>query len=821
MAEELKVIITADATGVGPAVAQATAAVEASADQIAAAQAKLAESTQVLEAIQAKQMGTVMQSGSAWARVAEAVAADQAALDALMATTVAATAAQVESTAATVADTAAQAADTAATYSHAEAMGAAKISMGAMTGSTHMMEMGLVKLASGSSVLGPLLASMVPVAIFAAGTFLLYELGAAIYKAFDLGGEAAREFELKLSGLDASYRSLIDETSLEADKIEAANAKLEHMPNPNAMKEAIDQAMVEADKMNGKLQGLIDKEESLLKMQTLAGSTLQRLSTTTGTRQEQIDLEQHALWTEKAVSLEAQLAEAKSFTAVEEKKLHDLRVQQMMTVEQPEALNNEITATELLVADTKKETAAIEEQMRLRDAQTKHEALTGEGKGATGRTAADNMPEQIARAQIEAAHAADAELAPQTRIVEEMNKQIALNDLKAKTSKEGTAAEREQLRVIEDQMAAEKAFAALDKLAVDDKKKADEAAKKSQAEALKQQDEDLKAVDDGLVKQHKAEVDAARDKAELAIQSAALDFELSEAKIRRAEEEGRISHKVAEQELQDALRIKQQQETAARQGEMGALKPGAFEDDERAYKKMQDQMTLDAKKAALERELITEQETKKSEQLYKKAANEFNQDFTRAFNEWATKSQTASQAFSRMLGDMELQVVDFVAKWLLQKAEMWAMNEILDAGGLASSVAKNTIANTQKIISDAAVGAAGAEAAAAPAGPEAMAAAGAVATVMIMSNLSTVTMDTGGMLPHMAMAFNTSGSAERILSPSQTSNFESLVNNGGSRRATLNQTNHFGGGVTKEMLDAHTSQTMSKLRGMLRPEAFA
>jgi hypothetical protein len=815
MADELRVVITADASGVGPGVAEATAAVKSSADQIATAQAKATAATRLLTQAQIE-LGAAAEAGNtqAAAIIAEYAAANSAA----QASVEALTAAQVEGTAATVADTAAQAADTAATYSHAEAMGAAKISMGAMTGSTHMMEMGLVKLASGSSVLGPLLASMVPVAIFAAGTFLLYELGAAIYKAFDLGGEAAREFELKLSGLDASYRSLIDETSLEADKIEAANAKLEHMPNPNAMKEAIDQAMVEADKMNSKVQGLIDKEESLLKMQTLAGSTLQRLTETTGTRQEQIDLEQHALWMEKAISLEAQLAETKSFTAVEEKKLHDLRVERMLSTE-PDELNNEITATELLVANTKKETAAIEEQMRLRDAQTKHEELTGEGKGA--RAKSDNLPEQIARAQIEAAHAADAQLAPEQEIIAAMDKQIALNNLKAETTKEGTEAEREQLRLIENGLALAQAREKIAALGTERLTETFNAEQKEQAEAQKRQEDQAKKALEDYNRVREMRISAAHETAQATIESANLEFERTQQQIHSEEELGIVSHKVAMERLLDALKLREATTQGALKKEQSLFDPALGEKQALEYQKLEQQMTREAERAAAERERIVQQEATKIEQIYKRVANTFNTDFTRAFNEWATKSQTASQAFSRMLGDMELQVVDFVAKWLLQKAEMWAMNEILDAGGLASSVAKNMIANTQKIISDAAVGAAGAEAAAAPAGPEAMAAAGAVATVMIMSNLSTVTMDTGGMLPHMAMAFNTSGSAERILSPSQTSNFESLVNNGGSRRATLNQTNHFGEGVTPRMLEEHTNKTMRALRGMLKPEAFA
>ncbi|MGD0280718.1 MAG: hypothetical protein ABSC11_15635, partial [Smithella sp.] len=567
MADELRVVITADASGVGPGVAEATAAVKSSADQIATAQAKATAATRLLTQAQIE-LGAAAEAGNtqAAAIIAEYAAANSAA----QASVEALTAAQVEGTAATVADTAAQAADTAATYSHAEAMGAARVSMGAMTGSAHMMEMGLVKLASGSSVLGPLLASMVPVAIFAAGTFLLYELGAAIYKAFDLGGEAAREFELKLSGLDASYRSLIDETSLEADKIEAANAKLEHMPNPNAMKEAIDQAMVEADKMNGKLQGLIDKEESLLKMQTLAGSTLQRLTTTTGTRQEQIDLEQHALWMEKAISLEAQLAETKSFTVVEEKKLHDLRVERMLSTE-PDELNNEITATELLVADTKKETAAIEEQMRLRDAQAKHEELTGEGKGT--RAASDNLPEQIARAQIEAAHAADAQLAPEQEIIAAMDKQIALNNLKAETTREGTEAEREQLRVIENGLALEQAKEKIAALGKEQLNATFEAEQKEQAEAQKRQEDQAKKALEDYNRVREMRVSAAHETAQATIESANLEFERTQQQIHSEEELGIVSHKVAMERLLDALKLREATTQGALKKEQGLFDP--------------------------------------------------------------------------------------------------------------------------------------------------------------------------------------------------------------------------------------------------------
>jgi len=192
MADELRVIITADASGVGPAVAQATAAVESSADQIAAAQAKATAATKALTEAQV-QLGAAAEGGNAQAaaiiqQYAQASTMATAAVQQL-------TASEEANTAATLSNAAAQRVDTVATYSHSEAMEAAKVSMGAMTGSAYMMETGLAKVAAGSSVVGPMLAAMVPVAIFAAGVFLLYDLGEALYKAFDMGGEGAREFE--------------------------------------------------------------------------------------------------------------------------------------------------------------------------------------------------------------------------------------------------------------------------------------------------------------------------------------------------------------------------------------------------------------------------------------------------------------------------------------------------------------------------------------------------------------------------------------------------------------------------------------------------
>lgn len=800
MADELRVVITADASGVGPAVAQATAAVEASSDQIAAAQAKATAATKALTAAQV-QLGKAAEVGGPGSSAAAIIAEYAAASSAAKAAVEQLTAAQETNTGATVANAAAQRVDTAATYNRTEAMGAARVAMGAMDGSMGMMGNGLARLAAASNQLGPILADMVPVAVIGAGVFILADLIKGVIEFSEKATDLAET--LGTNWFDAAK----DQLEGLSEQIKATEKDIQHF------QETVDTEVEKQKQLQFQRAGLEGGPESE------ATAKAQNGAQDIATQRSKLDLLQKQLEVARAFSSEQDYArthpgflgtgtkidgETVDYWAAMWKIPEDnyARAGQMARAfeAQIQAINAQIQT------ESQQTTVTIEQAFK--------PPKGSSDKGA--RVSSDNLPEQIARAQIEAAHAADADLSPQDRIVEEMNKQIALNDLNAKFSKEGTAAERERLRVLEDQIAAEKAFASLDKLGVEEQKKADAEAKKQLADAAKQQDKDLEAVDEALVKQHKGEVEAAHDKAELAIQLAALDFELSEAEIRRAEEEGRISHKVAEQKLQDAARLKQEQSIAARQEEMGTLKPGAYEGDDRAYKKMQDQMVLDAKKGALERERLAEQEAKKMEQIYKKVANEFNTDFTRAFNEWATKSQTAGQAFGRMLGEMELQIADWAAMWILKQAEMYLEQK------LYSALTKQD--NAQKAASAAGLAGANmtASVAAAPFPIDLSAPAeGAMAASTAASFAAATQMDNGGMMPHMGFAFNTSGSAERVLSPSQTQNFESMVNQGGSRSATLNYAPTIHGSVNEDMLREHSAKLMTQVRSMLRPEALA
>jgi len=813
MADELRVSITADASGVGPAVAQATAAVESSADQIAAAQAKATAATKALTEAQI-QLGAAAEGGSAAAagiieQYAQASAMATAAVEQL-------TAAEASNTSATLSNAAAQRVDTAATYSHSEAMGAAKVSMGAMTGSTHMMEMGLAKLAAGSSVVGPLLAAMVPVAIFAAGVFLLYDLGQALYNAFDLGGERARKTADEIESANVAFRSFIDSTDVEIDKLQIANAKLEGKPAPNGMKLAIDEALEEADKLDAKLEGLLGKEETILK--GMAGSIPQQLlGTGSSDKYEETMLSEHRRHLAEQTSTQGELNESVSYYNSLLTREGDLQRQMDAAITAPgrHRFQAELDAVGELLDLQGKEQRSIQASIDLQKLQDEH-GNPAQPKGV--KTVSDNLPEQIAKAQIDAAHAADAELAPQQEIVAAMDKQIELNNLKARFSKEGTAAERETLRVMENQIALSQAKEKIDALGREQLNRTFEEEQKAQAEAQRRQQEQARAALEESNRARAEQVSAARETAAATIEAANQEFERTQIEIRGQEELGLISHRVAQQRLLDALKLRETTTQGALKTEQGLFNPVTGEKEATEYKKLEDQMTKEAQRAALERERIVQQEATKMEQVYKRVANEFNTDFTRAFNEWATKSQTAGQAFGHMLGDMELQVADFAAKWILQKVEMWAMSKLLDATGYATQFAIQKSANVAAVTSDAGVAAAGAMAYYSAINPPA---APAMAALQFAETMSYAVMDTGGMMPHMGMAFNTSGSVERVLSPSQTSNFESLVNNGGSRSAHLHQTNNYGGAPTKEMHEAQTAHTISRLKSMLRPEAFA
>lgn len=897
--EELRVVITADASGVGPGVAEATAQVQASADSIAAAQTKATAATKQLTAAQL-QLGAAAEAGNAQAAgiIAEYAAANSAAQAELQSLT----AAQVENTAATVADTAAQSADTKVIYNRIEAMGSARVAMGAMSGSMGTMGMGLARIAAGSQLVGPLLAEMVPLAIMAAGVLLAYDLGEAIYKAFDLGGEAELGYQKALDGIDESTRTLIDSTALEADKLEAANLKLEHLPNPNAQKEAIDEALVDADKMASKLDAIIDKEEKLLTMQGAAGSGLQRFFTNEqAPRQEGVDLAEHARWLEQATTLEGQLGESKSFVANEQARVNELTQKQVeldairntstqanvaMWAIGVSEFDKEISSLNEIIAQENKVTDALRDQITVRDEQKRQLELQNEAIAAQQEL--ENLRTHLAIKEETTGKSATAEYlfwknelhAFKEGSSEYLDVLRAFNTAKAELEKQfsepgkiktrAAAQMRQQVQESGQAEAGQAKIRELESQLVQPPKGEAEAAGRSELDALDL--EHQKLVENLNLRRAEADIKfqskldpSLKDRINQQIEIARMDQQQFQIEASYLEQKKALIERTTQAEIDEAQKAAQVQQTTLNfqtDAQLEALEKeydaahGNMEEQARITaeetaisqraqqqqlegaiklrdetvrlkrKEVQDLAQLDRQEeqnsAQAHQKMIqdAQKEAQQFEQTYKRVATTFNADFEQAFNKWAQKSQTAGQAFGQMLGTMELQVIDFVAKWLLQQAEKWALTKVLDATGFATQRATQAAANVGMIASDAAVAAAGTMAFYSAIDPVTAPAMAAVAYAETMAYAGGAVMDTGGMMPHMGFAMNTSGSPERVLSPSQTSNFESLVNNGGSRSATLNQTNNFGGGVTKDMLDAHTSKTMSQLRAMIRPEAL-
>jgi len=167
--------------------------------------------------------GAAVKSGTAMADLADELEANVAAAQALVTATAEATAAEEALTKQTLANSEVQDLDKKATYSRMEAMGSARIAMGAMDGSTGMMANGLARLAAGSQALGPILASMVPVAVVGAGIFLIADLIKGVVEFSEKAEDLAET--LGTNWLEGA----MDQLDGLGDKIRATEKDIEHL----------------------------------------------------------------------------------------------------------------------------------------------------------------------------------------------------------------------------------------------------------------------------------------------------------------------------------------------------------------------------------------------------------------------------------------------------------------------------------------------------------------------------------------------------------------------------------------------------------------
>ena len=272
-----------------------------------------------------------------------------------------------------------------------------------------------------------------------------------------------------------------------------------------------------------------------------------------------------------------------------------------------------------------------------------------------------------------------------------------------------------------------------------------------------------------------------------------------------AEEEIRLSHERFEDFVKECdfkVRMGQMSETQR----IAAIKAAA-EQEKRVYLELSAEIQrLDrGNVTALEADLRKQQQAMhefnqrmmqssreaalKFKQDWDKVTNSFNKDFIRAMNETITHTKTVSQAFAQMFNQIILGLVDMVAKWLLKEAEKWAMAKILQVSGLASQHAIDASSNLAKVTADAGVAAAGAMAYYTAIDPPVAPAMAGLAFAETMAYGSAAPYDTGGMLQPGRVGANLSGYPERVLSPSQTANFEKMVNQSSSSSSVVHNHN--------------------------------
>ena len=812
--EELRVSIIADASGLAPGLASAQSQVEAAATSMAEAQQIAKQATQNLAQAQA-QLGAAAVAGNAQAKAILAqytteLAAAKAQLAQVTAaeaeqtvTTDALTGATIEATAATEAFGAAQAAAGAATSAGISSRQAATASIGLLEGRLMSSNRAAGAFLATTLGLGPALQAAFPIigAIAVAG--VLADVGEKAYQLY--------EKFIDISAVDdkliADFRKMSDSDLFNVASIETATLRLDDATkaatNLRAAAEELHSTSMKdvfGDLASGNAGALAEDFGLLVGAKKAADEGGKE--TEDAIKLGVIQLKQaHELALAQIATAHAAdglLPKEAQITAEHQKRLDILRENQQFERRKEQALGNKSPA------DTGAQMAAEE----------KHQA----DAAAAVASYEDQRPllNDIARARIEAAHASDAELQPVERITAELDKQVELNEQKASSSREGTTAERDALLALENQAAVKKAQVSLGELG-------DAAIERSFHEQIEQQDlaakeeaEDAKVATELYRQKREVAIAAAREAAQTTVAAADEDFAAIQQEIRFEEQLGVVSHRVAAQRLADASKKKEGAVTGALGNEATIFDPAVGGREAQEYQALQDKITAEARKGAQQREQIAQQEALKIEATYKKVAADFNTQFTHAFDEWARRSQTASQAFGGMLGTLELQVVNFAAKTILEHAEMWLEIELLSLTGNAALLTQKESAAAIQKLSDAKTAAANAYAwGSGWGGPVAGAVAAAVAFTAVEA------FEQGGIVggygPQMIQAHG----GERVLSAGQTSNFESLVNNGGSRSASLHQENHFGGGVTEKMLADHTAQTMQQLRSMIRPEALA
>jgi hypothetical protein len=170
--------------------------------------------------------------------------------------------------------------------------------------------------------LGPILQAAFPVFGLIALGSIAVETGEKLFEAFDVGGVRARETAKDIRSVDDSLRTASTSLDVQIDKLEQEQARLEKVPF-NGTKLALDEASEAAERLQGRLNGVIEAEAKAIG--AMSGSWIQRFQTSGGsTKYENVMLEEHGKWLDIATTAQGKLNESKSFGASLQTRLNEL-----------------------------------------------------------------------------------------------------------------------------------------------------------------------------------------------------------------------------------------------------------------------------------------------------------------------------------------------------------------------------------------------------------------------------------------------------------------------------------------------------------------
>lgn len=182
------------------------------------------------------------------------------------------------------------------------------------------------------------------------------EAGEKLYKAFDLGGQRARQTQQDIRAVNQELERSSTSLDVQIDKLQQEQAKLERIPF-NGTKLVLDQAAEAAQNLADKLDQVVDREKKAI--EGMSASFPQRIFGQSQTGYEQTMLSEHAKWIGEAKTQQDQLNESTSYGNSLQTRLADLKAKQAAADKAAESSSGETG----IVADYSREIQAVQQMI--------------------------------------------------------------------------------------------------------------------------------------------------------------------------------------------------------------------------------------------------------------------------------------------------------------------------------------------------------------------------------------------------------------------------------------------------------------------------